>query len=547
MKIALFADIHANLPALEAVLADIDSREVDVVYCLGDLVGYNIWPNEVVATIRKRGIPTIAGNYDYGIGRNSDDCGCAYREEQEKANGKVSIAYTNAAIGDDVNTIKHNVDYTTRKNCLPNTCKIICHHESLPMGFPGIVELADEGGSLVFSGSSAQTVSGSVPLPVRDIRINNPAGIVLTTSLKISGEIVFANGILTADSEIAPLVFRSGASVSQATPPSSASHVAGYVVKEGTGAFTFPVADGIRYQQAGIDLTDNSAGISVRYRKEDAGAAAFTGSAPLIAYKALEYWEMKPVGTATGSVTLLWDDYANGLISSPSDLRVAHKTTSGWVNEGSSAFTGTTAAGSVSSLPVSSWSPFTLGSVSGSSPLPVSLVSLRAERTGKAVEIIWKTASESRFSHFVVQRSTDARTFESVGTVAGTGHMSALSSYAFSDQSAPVSTAYYRLKLVDNDGSFVNSRTVSVDEILLRAFAHPNPFSGALSVSIPGGSSQPTEISLLSAAGKTLFNTSAIPDNNVITFHPETQIPPGLYFLRIKQEGRAATFKVVKE
>ncbi|CCH54119.1 putative protein MJ0912 [Fibrisoma limi BUZ 3] len=100
MTIALFSDIHANLPALEAVLADIDSRQPDAVYCLGDLVGYNVWPNEVINTIRQRGIPTIAGNYDYGIGRASDDCGCAYREEDEKAMGKVSIAYTNGAVGE---------------------------------------------------------------------------------------------------------------------------------------------------------------------------------------------------------------------------------------------------------------------------------------------------------------------------------------------------------------------------------------------------------------------------------------------------------------
>jgi len=101
MKIALFSDIHANLPALEAVLADIGTRKPDAVYCLGDLVGYNVWPNEVITEIRRRGIPTIAGNYDFGIGRASDDCGCAYREEQEKANGKVSIAYTNEVVGAD--------------------------------------------------------------------------------------------------------------------------------------------------------------------------------------------------------------------------------------------------------------------------------------------------------------------------------------------------------------------------------------------------------------------------------------------------------------
>lgn len=96
MTIALFSDVHANLPALEAFFADIDQRKPDAVYCLGDLVGYNIWPNEVVNAVRERGIPTIAGNYDQGIGLASDDCGCAYKTDSEKEWGKVSISYTNS-------------------------------------------------------------------------------------------------------------------------------------------------------------------------------------------------------------------------------------------------------------------------------------------------------------------------------------------------------------------------------------------------------------------------------------------------------------------
>jgi len=100
MKIAFFSDIHANLPALEAVLTDIDKQRPDFVYCLGDLVGYNIWPNEVATVIRQRGIPTLAGNYDEGIGLSSDDCGCAYKSDEEKANGAISIAYTNKVVED---------------------------------------------------------------------------------------------------------------------------------------------------------------------------------------------------------------------------------------------------------------------------------------------------------------------------------------------------------------------------------------------------------------------------------------------------------------
>lgn len=98
MKIALFSDVHSNLPALKAFFADVEKRKIDAIYCLGDLVGYNIWPNEVIEEIKKRKIPTIAGNYDFGIGRTSDDCGCAYKTEEEKANGAVSISFTNNTI-----------------------------------------------------------------------------------------------------------------------------------------------------------------------------------------------------------------------------------------------------------------------------------------------------------------------------------------------------------------------------------------------------------------------------------------------------------------
>jgi predicted phosphodiesterase len=100
-QVIIFGDIHANLPALEAVLADMDQRSIAERYCLGDLVGYATFPNEVVATIRARKIPTIMGNYDQGVGHNSDDCGCAYKEPADEARGKRSIAWTNIHTSDE--------------------------------------------------------------------------------------------------------------------------------------------------------------------------------------------------------------------------------------------------------------------------------------------------------------------------------------------------------------------------------------------------------------------------------------------------------------
>lgn len=92
--VAIFGDIHANLPALEAVLADMDRRGLMTRYCLGDLVGYGTFPNEVIGMIRARSIPTLMGNYDQGIGNDSEECGCANRDAQAKALGKRSIAWT---------------------------------------------------------------------------------------------------------------------------------------------------------------------------------------------------------------------------------------------------------------------------------------------------------------------------------------------------------------------------------------------------------------------------------------------------------------------
>lgn len=109
MKIAFFSDIHANLPALEAFFKDLDNRRPDATYCLGDLVGYNIWPNEVVNEIRKRNIPTIEGNYDQGVGRSGDDCGCAYKTDHDKSNGEQSIAYTNSVVKPDERSYLRNL------------------------------------------------------------------------------------------------------------------------------------------------------------------------------------------------------------------------------------------------------------------------------------------------------------------------------------------------------------------------------------------------------------------------------------------------------
>src|ERR1700722_5308962 len=99
-RIALFSDIHANLPALEAVLHDLDRQAaiqpVQAVYCLGDLGGYAAEPNEAQALIMARGYPTVLGNYEEGVGFDRNDCGCRYVQAFDIAMSTISFTWTGA-------------------------------------------------------------------------------------------------------------------------------------------------------------------------------------------------------------------------------------------------------------------------------------------------------------------------------------------------------------------------------------------------------------------------------------------------------------------
>jgi len=107
---AVFSDVHGNLPALEAILADIEERAIARTICLGDLVGYGPLPNEVALLVRDRGIPTLMGNYDQGIGFETGDCGCVYKTEEQRAEGAASLAWTQQVVGDAVKAYLRRLD-----------------------------------------------------------------------------------------------------------------------------------------------------------------------------------------------------------------------------------------------------------------------------------------------------------------------------------------------------------------------------------------------------------------------------------------------------
>jgi predicted phosphodiesterase len=97
MRYALISDIHANLPALESVLADIAARaDVTAAYHLGDLVGYSSEPTAVVERLRSEGIAGVAGNYDSTVALDYKHCGCRSENPRQEELAHVSFEWTRA-------------------------------------------------------------------------------------------------------------------------------------------------------------------------------------------------------------------------------------------------------------------------------------------------------------------------------------------------------------------------------------------------------------------------------------------------------------------
>jgi predicted phosphodiesterase len=94
MRIAVLADVHANLPALRAVVDDVARIGADAMYCVGDVVGRGPHPNEVIEMLRGLDVPTVQGNWDEAVGMDRDQTGSAWADEGGEAAADASMRWT---------------------------------------------------------------------------------------------------------------------------------------------------------------------------------------------------------------------------------------------------------------------------------------------------------------------------------------------------------------------------------------------------------------------------------------------------------------------
>ncbi|HEX2140658.1 MAG TPA: metallophosphoesterase family protein, partial [Candidatus Limnocylindria bacterium] len=101
MRIALLSDLHANLPALRAVLDDVASIGCDAVWCAGDVVGRGPHPNEVVNELRRLEVPTVQGNWDEAASMGREVSGSIFATPEDEAQGHANLAWTGSRLTDE--------------------------------------------------------------------------------------------------------------------------------------------------------------------------------------------------------------------------------------------------------------------------------------------------------------------------------------------------------------------------------------------------------------------------------------------------------------
>ena len=150
----------------------------------------------------------------------------------------------------------------------------------------------------------------------------------------------------------------------------------------------------------------------------------------------------------------------------------------------------------------------------------------------------WQTANEENVSHFVLQRSTDNVNFTQAGIVAPKGSGSA-NSYQYNDLNmtkAGYSTLYYRLSVVDKDGSSKNSNTIAVQLSSSQGgiSVYPNPVNSILHAYINSGKNEKTMLQVIDMSGKIVAQQSVqlVTGNNAVSV-PVSSLVKGNYILQI--------------
>ena len=172
------------------------------------------------------------------------------------------------------------------------------------------------------------------------------------------------------------------------------------------------------------------------------------------------------------------------------------------------------------------------------SPLPVSLTKFTGEAVQTAIQLNWETVSETNNDFFSVQRSSDLKAWEAIGSVKGAGSIDAKQVYTYTDKQPIIGTNYYRLKQVDFNGNYEYGKAIAVKMIANAGLVvYPNPAKNSINIV---GIEHATTLQLIDLSGNVLHESS-ISENTTLAL-PNVS---GMYLIRVSDGSTSNSKRIV--
>lgn len=175
-------------------------------------------------------------------------------------------------------------------------------------------------------------------------------------------------------------------------------------------------------------------------------------------------------------------------------------------------------------------------------PLPVRLTSFNASEDGLSTKLVWNTVEESGITSYVIEKSTDGRTFSAIGTVKAANQKT----YSFTDAQSVSEHSYYRLKIVETDGTYKLSYIISLkSRLTTNIILSPNPVKNTLMIQHPKVGDN-GHIQILNANGQVVRNIK-LSANAVISNVDMSSFTSGLYHIVYKSGFDMFTKTIIKQ
>lgn len=193
------------------------------------------------------------------------------------------------------------------------------------------------------------------------------------------------------------------------------------------------------------------------------------------------------------------------------------------------------------------FSGFGLSDAAAGGALPVTLVRFEGKNTAEGNVLAWETSAEVNNNHFVIERSRDARKFDEIVRIAGVGTSVVHNAYSFTDVNYDKGLNYYRLKQVDNDGSFAYSKMIAIESLEAKELKYfPNPVQSLLNIELPDNAMQQCNVKIFNSAGQCVLTKEKVRFDKGKMSLDLSKLNAGVYQVVVSDESNTHNFSVVK-